>query len=214
MQGIRANQRTSAYAWPRQQRPNAHSWKIWQTILRKIYCSPSSTFLKQSFRLRRWINCSTIYHHYLYSPLEQEIYQQRHFTNIKWFASAITRKSILILPSTICNYTNIPSDAYPIKQLNPISFHIETSTAIITPSRTFFHDFADYIKSMPSWISSLISNFTTNPLSDILVHYIQHQTPLYISNDRSRTHKKSGGGWTISLTDGTEIILGWNPDFG
>ena len=35
LQGIRENQRTSAYVWPHQQRPNAHSWKLWQTILRK-----------------------------------------------------------------------------------------------------------------------------------------------------------------------------------
>ena len=67
---------------------------------------------------------------------------------------------------------------------------------------------------MPSWISNLISNFTTNPLSETLVHYIEQQTPLYISTDGSRTHKKSGGGWIISLTDGTKIISGWNTDIG
>ena len=33
LQGIKANQKISVYAWPRQQRPNTHSWKIWQTML-------------------------------------------------------------------------------------------------------------------------------------------------------------------------------------
>ena len=46
------------------------------------------------------------------------------------------------------------------------------------------------------------------------MHYIQQHTPLYISTDGSRNHKKSEDGWIISLTDGTEIISGWNPDFG
>ena len=116
LQGIRANQRTTIYAWPCQKRSNAHSWKLWKTIIRKIYCSPSSNFLKQSFRFRRWINCSTIYHHYLYSRLGKKGYQKLHSTIIKWFASTITRKSISILPSTNCTYTRIPS--IPIQSNN------------------------------------------------------------------------------------------------
>ena len=159
-------------------------------MLRKIYCSLSINFLKQSFRLRRWINCSTIHHHYLYSPLEHEIYQQHYSTITQWFASTITRKSISILPSKNCTCTSIPSDTYPIKQLNPTTIHIEPSTSIITPSRTFFHNFEDYIQSMPSWISRLISNFTSNLLLETLVHYIQQHNPLYISTDWSRTNKK------------------------
>ena len=94
------------------------------------------------------------------------------------------------------------------------TFKIEPSTAIIPPSRTFCNAFADYIQSLPQWISKLISNFRTNPLSDSLVQYIQQQTPLYISTDGSRTNKKSGGSWIISIIDGTEIVSGWNPDFG
>ena len=68
---------------------------------------------------------------------------------------------------------------------------------------------------MPNWISKLISNFTTNPLSETSVHYIQQHTPLYIhiSTEGSRTNTKSGGRWTISLSDGTAIVSGWNSDF-
>ena len=33
LQGIRAQNRTSRYDWPRQQRPNDYSWKLWTTIL-------------------------------------------------------------------------------------------------------------------------------------------------------------------------------------
>ena len=46
------------------------------------------------------------------------------------------------------------------------------------------------------------------------MQFIQQKTPLYISTDGSRTNKKSGGSWIISLVDGTSIVSGWNPDFG
>ena len=87
-----------------------------------------------------------------------------------------------------------------------------TRTTLCLPKR--FQDFKDYIQSMPHWINNLISNFTTNPLSETWVHYIQQQNPPYISTDGSRINKKSGGSWIISLSDGTAIVLGWNPDFG
>ena len=63
---------------------------------------------------------------------------------------------------------------------------------------------------MPSLISNLTYNFTTNPLSEMLVYYIQQFTPLYISTDGSRTRKKNRGEWIISLIDGTKIISGWD----
>ena len=93
---------------------------------------------------------STIHHHCLYSPLEQEIYQRHRSTVTQWFASTITRTSISLLISTNITCTRIHPDIYPIKQLNPTTFQIEPSTAIITPSRTFFHVFEDYIQSIPS----------------------------------------------------------------
>ena len=37
---------------------------------------------------------------------------------------------------------------------------------------------------------------------------------IYIYTDGSRTNKKSGRSWIISLIDGTAIVSGWNPDFG
>ena len=214
LQGIRTNHRTSSYAWPRQQRPNVYSWKLWKRWCEQSIALPPVISSNKSLRLRRWINVSTIHYHYLYSPLEQEIYQRDHSTITQWFASAITREYISLLPSTNSTCIRIPPDAYPIKKITPNTFQIEPSTANITPSRTFFKDFEDYIQSMPSWISKPISNFDTNQLSENLVHYIQQQTPLYISTDGSRTNKKSGGDWIISLTDGTEIVSRWNPDFG
>ena len=75
-------------------------------------------------------------------------------------------------------------------------------------TKTFFQDFEDYIQSIPNWISKLISNFTTNLRSETLVHYIQQHTPLHISTDGSRTNKKSGGSWIISLSDGIAIVSG------
>ena len=76
--GIREPHRHSAYAWPRQQRPNEHSWKLWKTMLQQLYSSPTSQFIRSPLRLRRWNNCSTVLHRYLYSTLEQEIYQRDH----------------------------------------------------------------------------------------------------------------------------------------
>jgi len=81
-------------------------------------------------------------------------------------------------------------------------------------TKAYFQYFENYIQSMHNLISKLISNFTTNPLLETLVHYIQQQTPLYTSTDGSRTNKKSGGSWIISLSDGIAIVSGWNPDYG
>ena len=67
---------------------------------------------------------------------------------------------------------------------------------------------------MPNWISKLVSNFTTNPLSETVVDYIQQQNPLYISIDGSRINKKNGSSCIISLSDGTAIVSGRNQDFG
>ena len=88
------------------------------------------------------------------------------------------------------------------------------SNAIIIPQATFIQDFEDHISSIPKWISSLISNFTTNPLSEILLYDIQQKTRLYISTNGSKTNSKSEDSWIISLPDGTIIISSWNPDFG
>ena len=68
---------------------------------------------------------STIHHHCLYSPLEQEIYQRHRSTVTQWFASTITRTSISLLISTNITCTRIHPDIYPIKQLNPTTFQIE-----------------------------------------------------------------------------------------
>ena len=81
-------------------------------------------------------------------------------------------------------------------------------------TKAYFQYFENYIQSMHNLISKLIYNFTTNPLLETLVHYIQQQTPLYTSTDGSRTNKKSGGSWIISLSDGIAIVSGWNPDYG
>ena len=54
LQGLRDQHRLSTYVWPRQQRPNAHSWKLWKNILIKLYCSPTSQFIRIPLRLRRW----------------------------------------------------------------------------------------------------------------------------------------------------------------
>ena len=78
LQGIREKHRTSTYAWPRQQHPNAHSWKLCEKILQTIYCSPTSNFLCTSLWFRRWKNCSIVHHRYLYFTLEQEIYYRDH----------------------------------------------------------------------------------------------------------------------------------------
>ena len=59
---------------------------------------------------------------------------------------------------------------------------------------------------MQKWIGSLISNFTTNPLSEPLLYFIQKQTRLYISTDGSRTNTESGYSWIISLLDGTVMV--------
>ena len=48
LQGIRDKNQPSAYAWPRQQYPNEYSWKLWKLMLRTIYCSSSSNFLKKT----------------------------------------------------------------------------------------------------------------------------------------------------------------------
>ena len=53
LHGLREQYRTSAYAWPRQQRPNAHSWKLWKNMLKNLYCSPNSHFIRAPLRLRR-----------------------------------------------------------------------------------------------------------------------------------------------------------------
>ena len=47
------------------------------------------------------------------------------------------------------------------------------SNLIIIPNKTFIQDFEDYIRSMLQWISKLITNFTINPLSETLLHYMQ-----------------------------------------
>ena len=164
LHGIREQHRPSAYTWPRQQCPNAHFWKLWKKMLQTLYCSPNSHFIRTPLRLRRWKNCSTVLHRYLYSPLEQEIYQRDHSNIAQWFTSKSTRKYISVISSTNSKCTSLPPDVYPITPINHATFKIETSTAIITPSRTFCKDFAHCIQSLPQWISTLISNFRTNPL--------------------------------------------------
>ena len=189
---IREKHRPSAYDWHRQQRPNAHSWKLWKKMLQKLYCSPNSHFIRTPLRLRKWEYYSTVLHRYLYSPLEQEIHQRDHSNITEWFALKPTRKYISVIPSTNSKCTSLPPDIYPITPINHTIFKIEPSTAIITPSPAFCKDFADYIQSLPQWISILISNFRTNPLSDSLVQYTQQHIPLYISTEGSRTNKKRG----------------------
>ena len=52
-QGKRSQHRPSAYEWPRKERPNAHSWKLWKKMLQTLYCSPISPFIRTPLRLRR-----------------------------------------------------------------------------------------------------------------------------------------------------------------
>ena len=86
--------------------------------------------------------------------------------------------------------------------------------AIIQPNPTFIQDFQKCIRSMPKYVCFLISSCKSNPLSESLLYYIQNKNLLHISNNGSRTNKKSRGSWIISLQDSTVIISGWNPDFG
>ena len=161
-------------------------------MLIKLYCSPTSQFIRIPLRLRRWKKCSTVLDIYLYSSIEQEMYHQDHSNITQWFASKPIRKLISIIPSTNSKCISLPPDVYPIIPIDQTTFKIEPSTAIIPPSRTFCNAFADYIQSLPQWISILISNFRTNPLSDSLVQYTQQHIPLYISTEGSRTNKKRG----------------------
>ena len=82
------------------------------------------------------------------------------------------------------------------------------------PQIVFIHNFEEYIRSMPQWMSKLISNFKTNPLSERLLNHIQQQTQLLISTNGSRSNTKSGGNQITSLTDGAIIVSDWNLDFG
>ena len=147
--GIREPHRPSSCDWPRQQHPNEHSWKLWKTILQQLYSSLTSQFIRSSLRLRRWNNCSTVLHRYLYSTLEQEIYQRDHSKITQWFASKIMHKHISIISSTNSACLSLPPDAYSILPINNTTFKVEPSSAIIPPSRDFCNDFADYIQSMP-----------------------------------------------------------------
>ena len=143
LQGIREKHRTSTYAWPRQQHPNAHSWKLCEKILQTIYCSPTSNFLCTSLWFRRWKNCSIVHHRYLYFTLEQEIYYRDHPNITQWFASTPTRKYISLIPAKNSTCARIPSDTYPINPIYHTIFQIESSIVIITPSGTFFKDLVE-----------------------------------------------------------------------
>ena len=149
-------------------------------MLRTIYCPSSSNFLKKTIRLKRGINCWTVHHRYLHSPIEKETHQRDHSSIIQWFASDIHRKSISIPPSTNITRSRFPPDAYPINLTDRNAFQIEASTTIIMPTPE------DYMQSMPNWISKFISNFTINPLSETLVHHIQQYNPLYIYQQTRR----------------------------
>ena len=50
--GIRKPHRPSVYDWPRQQRPNEHSWKLWMTMLQQLYSSPTIQFIRSPLLLR------------------------------------------------------------------------------------------------------------------------------------------------------------------
>ena len=67
---------------------------------------------------------------------------------------------------------------------------------------------------MSRWIFLLIQNYTVHPSSDSLFYHICHQFQLLIITDGSRTHNKSGGSWIITLSDGTKLVSGHNPEFG
>ena len=141
-------------------------------MLLTLYCSPTSQFIRTPLRLRRWNTCSTVLHRYLYSPIEKEIYHQDHSNITQWFASPQIRKLISIIPSTNSKCFSLPPNIYPILQIDQTTFKIEPSTAIVIPSSNFCTDFEDYIQLLPQWISTLISNFRTNPLAVSLVQYI------------------------------------------
>ena len=67
---------------------------------------------------------------------------------------------------------------------------------------------------MPRWIYLLIQHYTVHPSSESLLHHICQQSELLISTDGSRTHNKSKGSWTITLTDGTNLNSRHDPEFG
>ena len=127
-------------------------------------------------------------------------------SRITLFASDVRHKSISIIPYTNNEYTSINPDVDPITQLYDNKLRIEISNAIIILQTTFMQDFEEYINSMQKLIGSLISNFTTNPLSEPLLYFIQKQTRLYISTDGSRTNTESEYSWIISLLDGTVMV--------
>ena len=59
----------------------------------------------------------------------------------------------------------------------------------------------------------LDKNFIENPTVSPLFQFIQLNTPLVISTDGSKSERKSGGSWIITLECSTYVISGYNPSF-
>ena len=116
---------------------------------------------------------TTALHKNIFSPIAKGIYHQDQSNIPKWFESPPISKLLSIIPSTNSKCLSLSPDVYPILQTDQTTFQIEPSTAMVIPSSTFCTDFEDYIQLLPQLISTLISNFRTNPLATSLVQYIQ-----------------------------------------
>ena len=106
-----------------------------------------------------------------------------------------------------CTTTHI--DCIPITK-NKYLFHYRNLLQIQDTKISFPTFFSELVGKQEEWIQQQISNHTHNLKEESLLPHIKQRTPLIISTNGAKVHRKRGGWWIRALENVHQFTKGYN----